>query len=112
MPHKYHFTNTNFTQASYVNAVIEVLREAFGCGYALGPDVESNYSKSLYIDELLPRLMSAEMSVADVNGTLWTASPTMGMQAEFGLIQTGRCGQRPLRGECKEKIIWGLCKLT
>ncbi|MDR0499691.1 MAG: hypothetical protein LBG97_00370 [Coriobacteriales bacterium] len=84
MPYQYHFTNTNFTHASYVNAVIEVFREAFGCGYALGPDVESNYSKPLYIDELLPRLMSAEMSVADVNGTLWAASPTKETQGEKG----------------------------
>jgi hypothetical protein len=86
MPYQYHFTNTNFTEASYENTVFEVFRETLDHGNAYGPDVERDYAWPLCMDELLPRLMSGELFVGDANGTLWTASPTRGMQGEFGLM--------------------------
>jgi hypothetical protein len=50
-----------------------VFCEALGYGYAYGPDAKRNYSKPLYIDELLPRLMSGELFVADVDGRMVSA---------------------------------------
>jgi hypothetical protein len=50
-----------------------VFCEALGYGYAYGPDAKRNYSKPLYIDELLPRLISSELSVADVDGRMVSA---------------------------------------
>ncbi|MDR0499829.1 MAG: hypothetical protein LBG97_01090, partial [Coriobacteriales bacterium] len=56
IPYDYQYINTNFTEASYENAVIEVFRETLGYGYAYGPDVERDYAEPLYMDELLPAL--------------------------------------------------------
>lgn len=46
----------SYTEANYENAVIEVLRDTLGYGYAYGPDIARDYAEPLYLDELLSAL--------------------------------------------------------
>ena len=42
--------NTNFTEANYENAIIELLSEQMGYTHLYGPDVEREYSQPLHLD--------------------------------------------------------------
>ncbi|NQX48378.1 type I restriction endonuclease subunit R [Paenibacillus tritici] len=46
-----------YTEANYENAVIEILRDTLGYSYVYGPNVERDYTESLYMDELFPALL-------------------------------------------------------
>ena len=45
-----------FTEANYENAIIEVFQNTLGYASVYGPNVDRDYSCSLYMDELLPAL--------------------------------------------------------
>jgi hypothetical protein len=73
-----------------------VFCEALGYGYAYGPDAKRNYSKPLYMDELLPRLISSELSVADVDG--WHPAAPTGEETPDGRMVSAPTGESAIVG--------------
>jgi hypothetical protein len=72
-----------------------VFCETLGNGYALRPDVERDYTEPLYMHGHLPRLVSGELFVADVDGRMVSA-PTDGaaLDGRHNAAPTGDIGGR------------------
>lgn len=62
----------SFTEANYENAVLEVFCDTLGYGYTYGPDVQRDYTESLYMEELMPALQRINPSLpeAAINETI------------------------------------------
>ena len=56
----------SYVEASYENAIIEMLCSTLGYQHIYGPDVARDYSEPLYLEELLPALRRINSGLPEV----------------------------------------------
>lgn len=62
-----------FKESNFENAIIEEFRDVLGYQYVYGPDVERDYSDTLYVDELLSSLrrINSRLPEAAINEAIY-----------------------------------------